>query len=206
MADLPGSDPSSEPQTFSVGSPAWARLDAYDQSWFDPGRPKAIILLWWLVQAVCFPLTPHAYHAPRRWLLRQFGAQLGQGVVIRPTARFTYPWHVAIGDHSWIGDDVVFYSLGTITVGQHCVISQKSYLCTGSHDVHDPQFGLQVAPVVIENGVWIATDCFIAPGVTVGANTVVAARSSVFKSLPGGQVCQGSPCRPVAPRHVARMK
>jgi putative colanic acid biosynthesis acetyltransferase WcaF len=178
----------------------WVRLDTYDQSWYSPGRSKGIILLWWLLQAVIFPLTPHAFHAPRRWLLRRFGATIGQGVVIRPTARFTYPWNVTIGDHSWIGDDVVFYSLAAIYLGQHCVVSQKSYLCTGSHNLQDPHFGLEVAPVVIGNGAWVATDCFIAPGVTVGANSVVGARSSVFKSLPPGQVCYGNPCRAVAPR------
>ncbi|PSN11432.1 colanic acid biosynthesis acetyltransferase WcaF [filamentous cyanobacterium CCT1] len=184
------------------GSRPWVRLDAYDQSWYKPGRSKGTILLWWLLQAMIFPLTPHASHAPRCWLLRQFGATVGKGVVIRPTARFTYPWNVTIGDHSWIGDDVVLYSLEQITIGEHCVISQKSYLCTGSHDIHDPRFGLVVAPVVIQNGAWIATDCFVAPGVTVGANSVVGARSSVFKSLPPGQVCYGNPCRAVAPRRM----
>jgi putative colanic acid biosynthesis acetyltransferase WcaF len=182
------------------GEPAWVRLDTYDQAGYHPGRSKGMIMLWWLVQAVVFPLTLHAHHGPRRWLLRRFGARIGTGVVIRPTARFTYPWQVTIGDHSWIGDDVVFYSLAPITVGQHCVISQRSYLCTGSHNIGHPRFTLQVAPVVIENGVWIATDCFIAPGVTVGANTVVGARSGVFRSLPPGHLCYGNPCRPRAPR------
>lgn len=182
----------------------WVRLDAYDQSGYRPGRSKLVIMVWWLLQAVIFPLTPHASHGPRCWLLRRFGARIGKGVVIRPTARFTFPWHVSLGDHSWIGDDVVLYSLAPITVGQHCVISQKSYLCTGSHDIQDPQFGLIVAPVVIENGAWVATDCFVAPGVTVGANSVVGARSSVFKSLPPGHLCYGNPCRPVAPRRMAK--
>jgi putative colanic acid biosynthesis acetyltransferase WcaF len=180
--------------------PPWVRLDAYDPSGFDSGRSKVIILLWWLLQAVVFPLTLHASHGPRCWLLRRFGATVGKGVVIRSTARFTYPWRVTIGDYSWIGDNVVLYSLAPITIGQHCVISQKSYLCTGSHDISDRHFGLQVAPITIENGVWIATDCFIAPGVTVGSNSVVGARSTVFKSLPPGQLCYGNPCRAKAPR------
>lgn len=190
------------PSPLSVGAPAWVRLDTYNPSWFDPGRPKWIILLWWFVQAVCFPLTPHFLHGPRCWLLRRFGANIGQGVVIRPTARFTFPWNVTIGDHSWIGDDVVFYSLTTIVVGQHCVVSQKSYLCTGSHNIQDPQFDLQLAPIVVENGAWLATDCFIAPGVTVGANSVVGARSSVFKTLPSGYICRGTPCQPVTQRFL----
>ncbi|HEY9662676.1 MAG TPA: WcaF family extracellular polysaccharide biosynthesis acetyltransferase, partial [Allocoleopsis sp.] len=118
-----------------------------------------------------------------------------QGVVIRPTARFTYPWKIQIGDYSWIGDDVVLYSLDRIEIGSHCVISQRSYLCTGSHDLHDRAFGLQTAPIQIGNGVWVAADCFVAPGVQIGANTVIGARSSVFKSMPEQQVCWGNPCR-----------
>ncbi|HEY9734986.1 MAG TPA: hormogonium polysaccharide biosynthesis acetyltransferase HpsU [Trichocoleus sp.] len=175
----------------------WIDLSCYDQSWFNPGRPKWFILLWWLVQALAFPLTLHAAHAPRRLLLRLFGAKVGRAVVIRPTARFTYPWKIAIGDYSWIGDDVVFYSLDTITVGRHCVISQKSYLCTGSHRTDDVAFGLQTAPIIIGNGVWLAADCFVAPGVCVGANTVVGARSSIYQSLPPRHLCFGNPCQPV---------
>lgn len=171
-------------------------LRKYDQSWFDRGRPGWFILLWWLVQAIAFPLTPHPLSDLRCFLLRLFGAQIGKGVLIRPTARFTYPWKIEIGDYSWIGDDVVLYSLDYIRIGSHCVISQKSYICTGSHDLQDPAFGLMTASITIGNGVWIAADCFIAPGVQIGANAVIGTRSSVFKNMPAQQVCWGSPCRP----------
>lgn len=186
-----------------IGAPAKIDLRRYDQSWYSPGRPRWVILLWWLAQAVVFPLTLQAHHAPRRWLLRQFGATIGQGVSIRPTARFTYPWKIAIGDHSWIGDDVVFYSLDPITVGCHCVISQNTYLCTGNHDVSDPAFGLKPAPIAVENGAWIAADCFVAPGVRIGANAMISARSTVLKTMPPEQICWGSPCQPVKPRKIA---
>ncbi|HEY9750864.1 MAG TPA: hormogonium polysaccharide biosynthesis acetyltransferase HpsU [Allocoleopsis sp.] len=182
----------------------WMDLRRYDQSGYDRGRPGWYVLLWWLVQAIAFPLTPHPANGLRRRLLQLFGAKVGQGVVIRPTARFTYPWKVAIGDYSWIGDDVVFYSLDRIEVGCHCVISQKSYLCTGSHNFQDPAFALVTAPITVGNGAWVATDCFIALGVEVGANAVVGARSSVFSSLPEGQVCWGTPCRPHYPRQMPR--
>lgn len=174
----------------------WIDLRQYDQSWFDRGRSGSFILLWWLVQAIAFPLSPHNLNGFRCWLLRLFGAKVGTGVMIRPTARFTYAWKVEIGDYSWIGDDVVFYSLDHIKIGSQCVISQKSYLCTGSHDRQDVAFGLITNPIVIGNGVWIAADCFIAPGVKIGANAVIGARSSVFKDIPEQQVAWGNPCRP----------
>ncbi|WP_138497274.1 hormogonium polysaccharide biosynthesis acetyltransferase HpsU [Nostoc sp. PA-18-2419] len=171
-------------------------LRKYDQSGFDRGRPGWYILLWWVIQAIAFPLTPQPLNILRCTLLRLFGARIGKGVLIRPTARFTYPWKITIGNYSWIGDNVVLYSLDQINIGEHCIISQKSYLCTGSHDIQDPAFGLKTATITIENGAWVATDCFVGPGVKIGANAVIGARSSVFTNMPSGQVCWGSPCRP----------
>lgn len=176
--------------------PPLVDLRQYDQSGFDRGRPGWFVILWWLVQAIAFPLSPHPFNGFRQWLLRLFGAKIGTGVVIRPTARFTYPWKVEIGDYSWIGDDVVFYSIDPIRIGCHCVISQKCYLCTGSHDIQDPAFALKTSGITVGNGVWIATDCFIAPGVQIGANAVIGARSSVFSNIPAQQVCWGTPAHP----------
>ncbi|WP_121967647.1 hormogonium polysaccharide biosynthesis acetyltransferase HpsU [Leptolyngbya sp. BC1307] len=182
------------------GTPPFVDLSRYHQPGYEAGGSRVKMLVWWLVQAVIFPLTPHTAHGIRCWLLRLFGAKIGQQVMIRPTARFTYPWNVEIGDCSWVGDDAVLYSLAPIRLGRHCVISQKSYLCTGSHDISDPRFGLMTGEIVIENGVWVATDCFVGPAVRIGANAVIGARSTVLQPMPGGQVCLGTPCKPVKPR------
>ncbi|WP_017306418.1 hormogonium polysaccharide biosynthesis acetyltransferase HpsU [Spirulina subsalsa] len=183
-----------------LGSEPFVDLRHYDQSNFERGKSGLWILFWWLVQAVTFPLTPHNLSGLRCAILRLFGAKIGKGVLIRPTARFTYPWKVEIGDYTWVGDDVVFYSLDRIVVGRQCVISQKCYLCTGSHDITTPRFTLETAPIFIGNGAWVATDCFVAPGVKIGANAVIGARSSVFGNIPEEQVAWGSPCKP----HYAR--
>lgn len=204
ISDSPAAPPGQTPPppTSDFGPPSLVDLSRYHQPGFEMGRPKWYVMVWWLVQAVVFPLTLHAAHGPRCALLRLFGAKIGKQVVIRPSARFTYPWKVEIGDYSWVGEDVTFYSLAPIRLGQHCVVSQKSYLCTGSHDPSDPRFALMTAPIVIENGAWVATDCFIAPGVRIGANALIAARSSVFKDMPAQQICMGSPCRPKQKRVI----
>ena len=135
----------------------FVNLRQYDQSWFDRGRASWYILLWWFVQAIAFPLTPHPCNNWRCNLLRLFGAKVGKDILIRPTARFTYPWKISIGDYSWIGDDVVLYSLDEIYIGEHYVISQKSYLCTGSHNISDRAFGLQTAKII--NYWQLSVDC-----------------------------------------------
>ncbi|MGB3300918.1 MAG: WcaF family extracellular polysaccharide biosynthesis acetyltransferase [Phormidesmis sp.] len=187
----------------SIGAPPFVDLSQYHQPSYDAGGSRVAMLIWWLIQAMVFPLTLHTAHGIRAGLLRLFGAKIGQDVIIRPTARFTYPWNIEIGDRTWIGDDVVLYSLAPIKIGCHCVISQKSYLCTGSHNISDPRFGLVTGELVIENGVWVATDCFVGPNVCIGANAVIGTRSTVLHSMPSAQICVGTPCQPIKPRPMA---
>jgi putative colanic acid biosynthesis acetyltransferase WcaF len=155
------------------------------------GRSAVTVQLWWVVQGSLFRLSPQFLYGFRRFLLRLFGAKVGRNVLLRPSVTITYPWHVSIGDYSWIGDDVSLYSLGGIRIGAHAVISQKSYICTGTHDARDPAFAIQAKPILIGDQVWVATDVFVAPGVTIGDGSVIAARSSVLCDIPAGMMCRG---------------
>jgi len=166
------------------------------------GKPSIYVQLWWLVQGSLFAWSPQVLYGWRRFLLRIFGAQVGNGVLIRPSVRVTYPWKVTIGDYAWIGDDVVLYSLGIIEIGAHAVVSQRSYLCTGSHDYTKQTFDIYAKTIRIGDEAWIATDVFIAPGVEIGRGTVVGARSSVFASLPPGMIAVGNPAKVIRTREM----
>ncbi|MCE7071013.1 putative colanic acid biosynthesis acetyltransferase [Dyadobacter sp. CY327] len=167
------------------------------------GRPGWYVQLWWIVEAIFFNTSPQFMYGWRRFLMRSFGAKIGKGVILRPSMHTQFPWKVSIGDYSWIGDDVVLYSLGPITIGANAVISQRSYLCTGSHDYLRADFPIFFQPVVIEDQCWLATDVYVGPGVIIGEGTVVGARSSVFKSLPGNKICVGSPAKILKDRVTA---
>jgi len=164
------------------------------------GKSKITVQLWWIVYAIFFKLSPQFFYGWRRFLLRSFGAQIGKKVIIRPSAQITYPWKVKIGDYSWIGDEVVLYSLGEIDIGNNTVISQRSYICTGTHDYNSEDFRIYAEKITIGSKCWLATDVYVAPSVTIGDNTVVGAKSSVFKDLPSNKVCLGSPAKPIKDR------
>ena len=164
------------------------------------GRNAFVVQLWWFTQAIFFRNSPQFLYGFRRFLLRLFGANIGKKVVIRPTVKITYPWKVSIGDYSWIGDDVVLYSLGNIEIGKNVVISQKSYICAASHDYLQLDFPIFVGVVIIQDECWLATDVFVAPGVTIHKGTVIGARSSVYKDLPANKVCIGNPAKIVRNR------
>lgn len=166
------------------------------------GRSNVVVQLWWCIQASLFAWSPQFMYGWRRFLLRLFGAKVGNHVLIRPSAKITYPWKLQIGDYSWIGDNVELYTLGEILIGTNTVISQRSYLCTGSHDFSSPSFDIFQKPIHIGNQVWIATDVFIAPGIAIGDAAVVGARSTVLQDLPEAMICYGNPAKPIKPRET----
>lgn len=166
------------------------------------GRNAIVVQLWWFVQATLFRASPQIFFGWRRFLLRLFGAKIGKRVLIRSTAEFTYPWKVSIGDYSWIGDRTVLYSLGEIHIGQHTVISQQSYICTGSHDADQISFDMYAQTVHVGDECWVASGVFIMPGATIGDGAVIGARSTVFGNIPGGMICYGNPARPVRRRRL----
>lgn len=166
------------------------------------GRSKITVQLWWIIQATLFRCSPQFMYGWRRFLVRCFGAKIGKKVIIRPSVKITYPWKLQIGDYSWIGDDVSLYTLGKITIGSNAVISQKVYLCTGTHDYNSSDFKILSQPISIEDKCWLATDVYVAPGVTIDKGTVVGARSSVYSDLPSNKVCVGNPAKPIKDRNA----
>lgn len=167
------------------------------------GKSKIITQLWWIVQGTLFSWSPQAFFGWRRFLLRLFGAKIGKNTAIRSSVQVTYPWKVEIGDYTWVGDDCVLYSLGSIKIGSNVAIAHKVYFNTGGHDYQKPTFDIFSKPVVIEDECWITNDVYIAPGVTIGKGTVVGARSTVLTSLPPGKVCVGSPVKIIKDRIVS---
>lgn len=176
------------------------RLDKFVLPVGFRARSGFVVQIWWLVQATFFGMSPQFMYGWRNFLLRLFGAKVGRRVIVRPSARITYPWKLTIGDNAWIGDNVELYTLGEIVIGNDAVVSQRSYVCTGSHDYTKSTFDIYALKTVIEDEAWVATDVYVAPGVTIGRGSVVGARSSVFSDMPAGMICVGTPAKPIKPR------
>jgi galactoside O-acetyltransferase len=83
-----------------------------------------------------------------------------------------------------IGDNVMFGPNVVITTAGHPVLPELR--------VRSAQFNL---PVSIGDNVWIGSGVQIMPGVTIGANTVIGAGSTVTRDLPADVVAVGTPCR-----------
>jgi putative colanic acid biosynthesis acetyltransferase WcaF len=140
-------------------------------------------VVWGAVYVLFFVPTPRVWHAWRRGVLRAFGAKIGPGVHIYPRVKIWAPWNLSIEALAGVANGVTLYSMGRISIGERCVISQGAHLCTGSHDFNDPLFQLTADPITIGREVWICAEAFICPGAEIAEGAVVGARSVVTHSL-----------------------
>lgn len=157
-------------------------------------------VLWGICYLLLFRPSPRPLHEWRSILLRCFGAKVGKHCHVYPSAEIWAPWNLELEDYVGIGDRVSCYTMAKICCGEGVVISQGSYLCTGSHDYESPNFQLLTQPIRIEKQAWICAQVFICPGVTVAAGAVIGARSLVTRDQPAWMVCGGHPCKPLKPR------
>lgn len=162
-------------------------------------RSAAVLALWLLVEALLVTNPLQVSSGIRSRALRAFGARIGKGVIIRPRVRVKFPWKLEIGDRSWIGEGVWFHNQDRITVGSDAVISQETFLTTGSHRARR-DMGLVTAPVVIEDGVWLTTRCLVLGGSRVGRSALAKPMTVVKGEVPSGAVVSGPECQVVGRR------
>jgi putative colanic acid biosynthesis acetyltransferase WcaF len=127
--------------------------------------------------------------------LKCFGAKIEWSANIYPSVKIWAPWNLDIGANSTLGPKVDCYNQGRISIGANTVVSQKSYLCASTHDYTKQDFPLILKPIKIGNGVWVAADAFIGPGVFIEDNAVIAARSVVIKNVEANAIMGGNPAK-----------
>lgn len=152
------------------------------------GKSNLVVFIWYLVANTVFRFSPRNANKYRVRILRLFGAQIDEGVLIRRTVKIEFPWKLKLGAYSWLGDNVTLYNQTKLSVGANSVISQNCYICTGTHDWRKPTFDLVLKPVNIGASVWIAADTFIGPGVDVGDNVLIGCRKTIMTSVATGTI------------------
>lgn len=145
------------------------------QSW---GKPAAIVYIWAIVEYLILTNPIQISSILRVRVLRLFGAKIGDDVIFRPRTRVKFPWKLEIGDRSWIGEGVWIHNQDYVVVGHDVVISQDTFITTGSHAVRK-NMALVTRPIHIEAGVWVTSKSVILGGVRLGRNCVVKVGSVV---------------------------
>ena len=95
---------------------------------------------------------------------------------------------------------------GSVTIGENCSIQMYTIVCGYEPEVPICRQGLNFAPIVIEDDVWIAARVNIMAGVTVGKGSVLAAGAVVTKDVPPYSVMAGVPARAIGRRGEKKAK
>lgn len=112
-----------------------------------------------------------------------------------------FPRHVKIGVHTNINKNCLLDGRGAnIIIGDNVDIAQESRIWTCEHDYNDNNHGPKVGDVVIEDYVWIASNCTILPGVHIGRGAVIATGAVVTKDVNENEIVGGIPAKKIGER------
>lgn len=177
-------------------------LNQYNNDWYKPGKGKLTILIWYCINATFL----NTYFLPsssfKIFLLKLFGAKIGEGVVIKPKVNVKYPWRLEIGNYTWIGEEVWIDNLENVKIGNNCCVSQGAMLLCGNHNYKKPTFDLITKPIILQNGSWVGAKSVVCPGVTLEENSVLAVSSVATINLDKNYIYQGNPAQKIKERII----
>ena len=136
--------------------------------------------------------------AKGRQILQSLLGSLGNDVLIRAPLRVDYGKNLHIGDGSFANFGLIALDVAPIRIGRKVQIGTNVQLLTPIHPL-DPALRAQgweaAAPITIEDNVWVGSGAIVLPGVTIGADSVVAAGAIVTQDVPPRVVVAGNPAR-----------
>jgi len=179
-----------------------SNLSEYNNSWYDPGASGLKRGLWYFTNLIFFQSGVFPINGLKVFLLRFFGAKIGDGVVIKPVVNIKYPWKLKIGDHCWVGENVWIDNLAFVTLGNNVCLSQNAMLLTGNHNYKKSNFDLMVGEIVFEEGVWIGAHSIVSPGINCYSHSVLSVNSVATKDLEAYSIYQGNPAQKVKERKI----
>ena len=151
-------------------------------------RPAWQVYLWTAADSIFVTNPWQPSSGLRRKVLRSFGARIDQGVILRPRLRVKFPWKLLeIGARSWIGEDVWIHNQDEVVIGSDVVVSQGSFVTTGTHDFRG-DMSLMTRPILIEDGAWITSRCIVLSGSRIRRSALVLPGTVVRGEVPAAMV------------------
>lgn len=176
-------------------------LSKFNNDWYKRGGNPFKRLCWYALNATflnsAFPISSF-----KVFLLRLFGAKVGEGVVIKPFVNVKYPWNLRIGNHVWIGERAWIDNLGLVILHDNTCVSQGAMLLCGNHHYKKVAFDLIVGNITIEEGAWIGAKAVVCPGVKVGSHAVLTVNSVATARLEPWAIYQGNPAVKIKERII----
>lgn len=174
----------------------------FNNSWYRPGKSKGVQILWYYLSLLIFQNYFFPFYGIKKKLLMLFGATIGERFIIKPNVNIKYPWKLQCGDFVSLGEGVWIDNLDKIKLDDNVTLSQGVYLFCGNHDYKSESFDLMIAPIHLEEGVWIGAKSIVGPGVIAKSHSVLAVNSVALKDLEAYSINQGNPALKIRNRVI----
>ena len=145
---------------------------------------------------------------PRNWCqieLRGPGC-LDHGVTLIATGPAAKQSKIMIDAGVYVNRFTVIDAHELVTIGRRCMIGPHCYITDADHGTRTGQpiadQPMTIAPVRIDDDVWIGANVSVLKGVTIGRGAVVGAGSVVTRDIPENAIAVGVPARTVGHRHA----
>jgi maltose O-acetyltransferase len=165
-----------------------------DETSFNAGRVVG--------RTISHALPQFSFNRTRTLVLRATGMKIGVGSRIMGPIDVTGPGVMrelfSIGDMTFISCPLRVDLGAPVRIGDRVQLGHDVALLTANHRIgppHDRCGGLVAAPIVIGDGVWIASRVTVLPGVTIGNGAVVAAGAVVSRDVAPNTLVAGVPAR-----------
>jgi acetyltransferase-like isoleucine patch superfamily enzyme len=150
-------------------------------------------------------LSEHCWDEPelvRELFEELIGKPVGDPFHLIPPFYADYGLNITIGRAVFIGYECMFTGHGAISIADEVMIANRVNLVTAGHPVEPDRRRsyITVEPITIERNVWIGTAATVLPGVTVGADSVIAAGAVVTHDVPPATLVGGVPATAI--RHL----
>lgn len=143
----------------------------------------------------------------RAEILKKLCPNLGKGTYLQGPVQFDYGVNFITGKNCYANFNLTVLDCAPVTLGDDVFIGPNCQLVPPTHPFlteerkiyfkedgtpYDKEYA---KPIVIKDGVWLASGVTVCGGVTIGKNCVIGAGSVVTKDIPDGVLAAGNPCR-----------
>ena len=177
-------------------------LSKFNNDWYNPGS-KIKVILWFFANSLIINNYLPIPMSIKVFVLRLFGAKIGENLTIKPKVNIKYPWFLEIKNNVWIGETAWIDNFVKVTIEDNVCISQGALLLTGNHDYKKSTFNLIPRDIYLEKGVWIGAKSVVCGGVRCMSHSVLAVNSVATKNLNSYKIYQGNPAIEVRERVIS---
>lgn len=175
----------------------------FDNSWYVPGGSAIKRVTWYFINLLFFKSRWFIPVAPKKWILKLYGAKIGMAFYIKPGVSIKYPWRFKCGDYVSIGEGVWIDNLANVMIGNNVCISQGSMLLCGNHNYKKSSFDLIIGDITIEDGAWVGAKTVVCPGVTMKCHSVLTVGSILSSDTDEYSIYRGNPAVKIKKRVIS---